>query len=60
MTKQKNLEDLLEELAFKTPIKEIQPDTHEVLTDLLATEKEYRKQYKIKRLLRMSGIRQVK
>ena len=60
MTKQINLEDLLEELAFKTPIKEIQPDTHEVIADFLATEKEYRKQHKIKRLLRMSGIRQVK
>jgi DNA replication protein DnaC len=60
MMSQKNLETLLKELGFKLPIDEIQPDLHEALLKFLATEREYRKQYKIKRLLRISGIKQIK
>ena len=58
--KQANLEDLLKDLGFKIPIDEIQPNLHETISKFLNTEREYRKQYKIKRLLRISGIKQVK
>jgi len=55
-----NLEILLKELNFKIPLKEITPNTIEIITNFLETERDYRKQDKIKRLLRMSGILQVK
>lgn len=57
---QDNIEGLLKELNFKTPPGEIPPDTSEIITNFLKTERDYRKQHKIERLLRMSGIRQVK
>lgn len=60
MTKQKNLEALLMEIGLKTPVKEIPSDQHYFLEEFLETEMEYRKQHKIKRLLRLSGIKQVK
>jgi DNA replication protein DnaC len=60
MMTQKNLEPLLKELGFKLPIDEIHPDLYEALVKFLVTEREYRQQYKIKRLLRISGIKQVK
>jgi DNA replication protein DnaC len=60
MTKQKNLEALLMEIGLKTPVKEIPSDQHYFLEEFLKTEMEYRKQHKIKRLLRLSGIKQVK
>ena len=60
MTSQNNLETLFKELGLKTPINELKPDIHEIMVDFLKTEREYRKQYKIKRLLRVSGIKQVK
>lgn len=55
-----NLETLLQDLGFKTPINEIQPDIHNTIAEFLKTEQDYRRQYKIQRLLRLSGIKQVK
>lgn len=57
---QENLEALLKDLGFKIPIDEIESNLHEAISKFLKTEREYRKQYKIKRLLRISGIKQVK
>jgi len=54
------LETLLKELSFKTPSNEIKQDMYEALIDFLQTEQEYRQQHKIARLLRISGIKQVK
>ena len=59
MTKQ-NLEALLTELGCRTPIKEIPSDRFGIIEEFLVTEMEYRKQHRIKRLLRASGIKQVK
>jgi DNA replication protein DnaC len=59
MTKQ-NLDSLLTELGCRTPVKEIPSDRQNIITDFLTTEMEYRRQHKIKRLLRTSGIKQVK
>lgn len=59
MTKQ-NLEALLAELGCRTPVKEIPSDRFGIIEEFLITEMEYRKQHKIKRLLRASGIKQVK
>jgi DNA replication protein DnaC len=59
MTKQ-NLESLLAELGCRTPAREISSDRHDIIADFLMTETEYRRQHKIKRLLRASGIKQVK
>jgi len=55
-----NLEILLKQLGFKTPINEIPPAIHDTIAEFLNTEQEYRKQFKIKSLLRLSGIKQVK
>jgi DNA replication protein DnaC len=55
-----NLETLLRELGFKTPLSEIQPQIHDTIAQFLKTEQDYRTQYKIQRLLRLSGIKQVK
>jgi DNA replication protein DnaC len=55
-----NLEPLLKELGCKTPTEEISPDRQEMILDFLKREIEYRKQYKIKRLLSQSGIKHVK
>ena len=57
---QNNLETLLNELGLKTPINQIGAESREIIADFLKTEQEYRKQHKIKRLLRLSGIKQVK
>jgi DNA replication protein DnaC len=59
MTKQ-NLEALLVELDCRTPAKEIPGDRIGIIEEFLVTEMEYRKQHRIKRLLRASGIKQVK
>jgi DNA replication protein DnaC len=59
MTKQ-NIEALLTELGCRTPVKEISSDSFGIIEEFLITEMEYRKQHKIKRLLRASGIKQVK
>lgn len=55
-----NLESLLKDLGLKTPINEIAPDIHDTISHFLEAEREYQRQYKIKRLLRLSGIKQVK
>jgi DNA replication protein DnaC len=55
-----NLESLLKELGCKTPAEEIASDRREILLDFLKMENEYRRQHKIKRLLRLSGLKQVK
>lgn len=55
-----NLESLLKELGCKTPFDEITSDRQDTILDFLKTEIEYRRQYKIKRLLSMSGIKHVK
>jgi DNA replication protein DnaC len=54
------LEALLKELGCKTPAGEIDPDHRDSIMNFLTRELDYRKQHKIKRLLRLSGIRQVK
>jgi DNA replication protein DnaC len=48
------------ELGCKTPAEEIAPDRRAPILDFLTKENEYRRQHKIKRLLRLSGIKQVK
>jgi len=59
MTKQ-NLDALLVELGCRTPVKEISSDRIGIIEEFLATEMEYRKHHRIKKLLRASGIKQVK
>jgi DNA replication protein DnaC len=54
------LETLLKELGCKTPAGEIDPDHRDSIMNFLTMELDYRKQHRIKRLLRLSGIRQVK
>jgi len=51
---------LLKELGFKTPIGDIDTGIHDIIFNFLKTERDYRKQYRIKRLLSLSGIKQVK
>ena len=60
MKKHDNLESLLTETGCRTPASEILSDRQGVIEEFLKTEMEYRRQYKIKRLLRQSGIKQVK
>lgn len=60
MTKQESLESALKELGLKTPFDEVPPDRDEIILDFLKTEMEYRRQHKIKSLLKLSGIKQVK
>src|SRR3990167_9394049 len=57
---QNNLETLLREAGLKTPINAIEAESHDIIAGFLKTEQEYRKQHKIKRLLRLSGIKHVK
>ncbi len=60
MIKQDNLEPLLRELGCRTLAKEIPADRLDIIAEFLRTETEYRKQHKIKRLLKLSGIKKVK
>jgi DNA replication protein DnaC len=55
-----DLESLLKVLGCKTPVEEITSDQRERVITFLKTEIEYRRQHRIKRLLRMSGIKNVK
>jgi len=55
-----NLESLLKDLGCKTPAEEIASDRQEMILDFLKMEREYRRQHKIKRLLTLSGLKQVK
>ena len=54
------LETLLKELGCKTPVEEISSDQKDIITSFLNMEVDYRRQHKIKRLLRLSGIKHVK
>jgi DNA replication protein DnaC len=54
------LESLLTELGCRTPADEISADQRDAIAAFLKTEIEYRRQHKIKRLLRLSGIKYVK
>lgn len=54
------IETLLKELKLKTPAGEIKTDESEIILKFLESEKQYQRQHKIKRLLRISGIKQVK
>jgi DNA replication protein DnaC len=54
------LESLLTELGCRTPADEISADQRDAIATFLKTEIEYRRQHKIKRLLRLSGIKHVK
>ena len=54
------LESLLKELGCKTPAGEIPSDQQEIVIGFLKREIECRRQHKIKRLLRLSGVKQVK
>ena len=60
MKKHDSLESLLTETGCRTPASEILSDRQGVIEEFLKTEMEYRRQHKIKRLLRQSGIKQVK
>jgi DNA replication protein DnaC len=55
-----DLESLLKELGCKAPADQIPSDRCDVILDFLKTEIEYRRQYKIKRLLSLSGIKHIK
>lgn len=55
-----NLESLLNDLDCKTPPEELPSDHRDIICSFLTMESEYRRQHKIKRLLRMSGIKHVK
>ena len=55
-----DLESLLKELGCKTPADEIASERRDGILDFLKMEIQYRRQYKIKRLLRLSGIKHVK
>ncbi len=55
-----DLSFLLKELRCKTPPEEISSDQREIVIAFLKMEIEYRRQDKIKKLLRMSGIKHVK
>lgn len=55
-----NLETLIKELELKTPLSEINANDHPTLIPFLEKEKQYRQEAKIKRLLRQSGLKQVK
>jgi len=50
-----NLESLLKESSCKTPVDEISTDQHDTVAAFLKMEIEYRRQNKIKRLLRTLG-----
>lgn len=56
----KNLDELMLDLGLKTPPNELNLKGKEFILEFLNTEKEYRKQHKFKRLLRMSGIKNIK
>lgn len=55
-----DLESLLKELGCKTPADQIPSDRRDGILDFLKREIEYRRQYKIKRLLSLSGIKHIK
>jgi len=57
---EESFESLLKELGIKTPVDAIAQEGRSVIIDFLKTEWEYRKQDRIKQLLRRSGIRHVK
>ena len=52
-----DLHDLLKVLDFKTPIDRIPEDLRDRLAVVLRTEKEYRHEWRVRRLLASSGIR---
>jgi DNA replication protein DnaC len=58
--KHNELEALFKDLKLKTPPGEIKADEHEIILKFLQSERQYQRQHKIKRLLWLSGIRQVK
>jgi len=60
MTKTESLTPCLWNWAARTPVKEISSDRIGIIEEFLATEMEYRKHHRIKKLLRASGIKQVK
>ncbi len=60
MMNQSNLETLLREAGLKTPVDAIEAESRDIIAGFLKTEQEYSKQHKIKRLLRLSGIKHVK
>jgi DNA replication protein DnaC len=55
-----NLEALLSHLNFKIPFTEIPSIHHAALYDFLSQEREYRRQARVKALLRQSGLKTVK
>ena len=57
---QNNLESFSVEAGLKTPVSAIEAESRNIIAGFLETEQEYRKQHKIKRLLRQSGIKHVK
>jgi DNA replication protein DnaC len=60
MSHNENLETYLKELECKTPLSEIPEEQKGIILNFLKMEKEYRKECRIRRLLRLSGIKQVK
>lgn len=57
---EENFQEIKKELGLKIPLKEIPEENKEAIFSFLESEREYRKQYRIQRLLRLSGIKQVK
>lgn len=60
MTNQNDAGALLRELRLKTPVSEIPPEGREIILKFLESEREYQAQSRIRRLLGLSGIKQVK
>lgn len=52
-----NLEDILNDLEYKTPLDQIPREHHPALIDFLKKEQEWRRQYRLQKLLALSGIR---
>lgn len=57
---EENLSEIWKGLRLKTPLTEIPQENREIIINFLKLEREYRQQFRIQSLLRMSGIKQVK
>ncbi|MFH1128138.1 MAG: ATP-binding protein [Candidatus Omnitrophota bacterium] len=60
MNNPNNLEPLLNQLNLKTPVTEIKSQDYQIIHTFLKNELEFKKQHRVKRLLCLSGIKQIK
>ena len=60
MMNQNDFEILFKELNIKTPLTEVPSKDYQAIHSFLENELAFRRQHKIRRLLRCSGIKQVK